>query len=102
MIMTTHPDEAGRTTYAKATLEYDPQHEKALLKAITEAIFLTSMVSDVNVAAIRTGECAEALLTVLAGVLAMSPSATRSPAAIRKTVDDLGKRLRSKVAAGEE
>jgi hypothetical protein len=32
----------------------------------------------------------------------MLPSTTRSPTAIRKTVDNLGKRLRRKVAAAEQ
>ena len=92
----------GQTTYAKAVLEYDEEHERALLEAITEAIFEASRVSDCNAVVIRTGEAAQALLTALACVLAMSPSATRSPAAIRKTVDELGKRLRRKVSATEQ
>ena len=91
-----------RTTYAKAVLEYDEEHERALLDAITQAIFETSRVSDANAIVIRTGEAAQALLTALACVLAMSPSATRSPTAIRKTVDDLGKRLRRRVASAEQ
>ena len=57
--------------------------------------------SDSNAIVIRTGEAAEALLTVLAGIFAMSPAATRSPTAIRKTVDDFGKRLRRQIAAAE-
>ena len=89
------------TTFARATLEYDKDHERALVEAITQAIFETSTVSDANAIVIRTGEAAEALLTVLAGILAMSPSATRSPTAIRRTVDDLGKRLRRQIAAAE-
>ena len=91
----------AQTTYARATLEYDKDHERALMEAITRAIFESSTVSDANAIVIRTGEAAEALLTVLAGILAMSPSATRSPTAIRKTVDDLGKRLRRQIAAAE-
>ena len=92
-------DDARRATYARASLKYDEEHEKALLQAITEAIFETSIVSDCNVCAIRTGEATEALLTIFSGkaVLAMSPSASRSPTAIRKTIDELGKRLRRKV-----
>ena len=86
------------TTFAKATLEYDAEHERALLEAIFEA----SRVSDCNAVVIRTGEAAQALLTALACALAMSPSATRSPAAIRKTVDELGKRLRRRVASAEQ
>jgi hypothetical protein len=50
---------------------------------------------------LRTGETAEALLPVLAGIIAMSPASTRSPTAIRKTIDNLGKRLRKKIAAAE-
>ena len=86
-------------TYARATLEYDNEHERALLSAITEAIFTASMVSDCNAVVIRTGEAAQALLTALACVLAMSPSAVRSPSALRKTVDEFGNRLRSRIAA---
>ena len=96
--MSIHPS----TTFARATLEYDEEHERALLEAITQAIFETSRVSDCNAVVIRTGEAAQALLTALACVLAMSPSVTRSPAAIRKTIDDLGKRLRRKVARAEQ
>ena len=91
----------AQTTFARATLEYDKDHERALLEAIKRAIFESSTVSDANAIVIRTGEAAEALLTVLAGVLAMSPAATRSPTAIRRTIHDLGKRLRRQIAAAE-
>ena len=67
------------TTYARATLEYDAEHERALLDAITQAIFEIKWVSDCNAVVIRTGEAAQALLTALACILAMSPSATLSP-----------------------
>jgi len=89
-------------TFARATLEYDAEHERALLEAITEAIFEASRVSDCNAVVIRTGEATQALLTALACILAMSPSATGSPAAIRKTVDELGKRLRRRFASAEQ
>ena len=89
-------------TFARATLEYDAEHERALFEAITEAIFEASRVSDCNAVVIRTGEAAQALLTALACILAMSPSVTRSPEAIRKTLDELGKRLRRKVSAAEQ
>ena len=92
----------AQTTYDRATSAYDKNHERALMEAITAAIFETSAVSDANAIILRTAETAEALLTVLAGTLAMSPSATRSPTAIRKTIDDLGKRLRRQVAAAEQ
>lgn len=90
------------TTYARANLEYDKAHECALMEAITTAMFEASKVSDCNAIVIRTGEAAEALLTVLAGMLAMSPSVVRSPTALRQTIDELGKRLRRKVAAAEQ
>jgi len=88
----------AQTTFARATLEYDKAHERALVEAITRAILESSTVSDANAIVIRT---AAALLTVLAGTFAMSPSATRSPTAIRKTIDDFGKRLRRKISAAE-
>ena len=91
----------AQTTFARATLEYDKDHERALLKVITEAILEAPKVSDCNAVVIRTGEAAQALVIVLAGVLAMSPAATRSPTAIRRTIDDLGKRLRRQIAAAE-
>jgi hypothetical protein len=91
-----------QTTYARATLKYDSEHERALLKAITQAIFEESKLRDCNAVAIRTGEVTQALMTALAGIVAMSPSVTRSPTAIRKTIDDFGKSLRRKVSAAEQ
>src|SRR6478735_5896674 len=91
-----------QATFARATLEYDGEHERALLEAITQAIFETSRVSDCNAVVIRTGEAAQALLTALACVLAMSPSAVRSPTAIRRSVDELDKHLRRRVASAEQ
>jgi hypothetical protein len=62
----------SQTTFARVTLEYDKAHERAPLKAITEAIFEASRLSDCNAVVVRTAETAEALLTVLAGILVMS------------------------------
>jgi hypothetical protein len=59
------------------------------------------MISDAHVMALRTGEIASALLTALATTLAMSPAATRSPTQIRKTIDELRRRLCRKLAAAE-
>ena len=89
-------------TFARATNAYDHEHEQALIEAITTALFDASKVSDCNAIVLRTGEAASALLTVLAGTLAMSPSATRSPTAIRKLGGDIVKRLRRKVAVAEQ
>ena len=88
------------TPYAKAVLEYDEAHERALLDAIKQAIFETSRVSDANAIVVRTGEATQALLTALACILAMSPSVTRSPTS--KLGDDIVKRLCRKVAVAEQ
>ena len=92
----------AQITYDRATSAYDKDHERALREAIKRAIFESSTVSDANAIVLRTAETAGALLTVLAGILAMSPSVARSPASIRRSVDDLGKRLRRRVAAAEQ
>ena len=89
-----------QTTFARAMLDYDEAHERALIEAITRAIFESSTVSDANAIVLRTAETAEALLKMLAGIPAMSPSVTRSPAAIRKTVEELG--LCRRVSAAEQ
>ena len=91
----------AQTTYDRTTSAYDKDHERALMEAITRTIFETSVVSDADAIVIRTAECAQALVIVLAGVLAMSPAATRSPTAIRRSIGDLGKRLRRKTAVTE-
>ena len=91
----------AQTTYDRAPSAYDKGHERALMEAITRAIFESSTVSDANAIVIRTAETAEALLTVLAGILAISLAATRSPTTIRRTIDDLGKRLRRQISAAE-
>lgn len=93
--------EQARTTYAHAAAGYDPAFEHALLGAITAAIAEASRAADCNVLILRTSETASALLTALAAVLAMSPDAVRSPTAIRKTADDLHRRLRRHVRTAE-
>jgi len=89
-------------TYTRAVDSgYDAEHERALVDAIVKAITDTSMVVDTNALVLRTGETASALLTCLAGTLALSPAATRSPTAIRKTVEELRKRLQRRIAAAD-
>jgi hypothetical protein len=90
-----------RTTLAQALAGRDDDHERELVAAIITAIADVARVTDANAIAIRTGETASALTSVLATVLAMSPQAARSPTAIRATVDALGKRLRRRLAAAE-
>src|SRR5262249_33611212 len=64
---------AAGTTYARAAAGYDDAHKDRLISKITAAIFNTSLLSDCNAAALRTGETADALATLLAFTLAMSP-----------------------------
>jgi hypothetical protein len=90
-----------RFTYGRAVAGFDQEFEHELLEVITTAIAEASIVSDANVMAIRTGETASALITALAAVLAISPAAARSPTAIRHTIDELGKRLRRRIASAE-
>ena len=91
----------AQTTSDRAISAHDKDHERALMEAITRTIFETSAISDADAIVIRTAKCAQALVIVLADVLAMSPAATRSPTAIRRTFDDLGKRLRRQIAVTE-
>jgi hypothetical protein len=79
-----------RTDYATATREYDSAFEHAFADTIMEAIAKSCMVIDAPRMVIRTGEAAGALLTVLAIMIALSPSAARSPGAIRKAIEELG------------
>jgi hypothetical protein len=82
-----------RTTYARAQ-QYDPAFERALVDEIGATIATASVCSDANVMAVRTGETIAALVTVLAGVIALTPAATRSPTALRRMVDEIAKHLR--------
>jgi hypothetical protein len=82
-----------RTSYARATAGFDEAHERQLVEALTAAVVETSRASDCDAVLLRTGEIASALLTVLAGTLAMSPASVRSPTAIRRTVDELRRRI---------
>jgi hypothetical protein len=90
-----------RTPYTRAVAGYDEAHERDLVEALTKALFEASRVTNIPCVVTRTGEAASALLTMLATVLAMSPATVRSPTALRRTIDELGKRLRRRVAAAE-
>jgi hypothetical protein len=91
-------DPRDRTSYKRACDSYDEQFERALTETIIGAIADASRVNDVNAIVFRTAETTSALVTVLAGMLAMSPATCRSPTAIRKTMDGLHKRLRQRIA----
>ena len=68
--------------------------EQELAETISAAICQASAASG-----LRTGATADALLTVLAITLTMSPSVVRSPTTLRRTVDRLAKLLRRRVSA---
>jgi hypothetical protein len=69
--------------------------ERELLDAIVSAV------SDANVFVLRTREAASVLLSALAFVLACSQSVRHSPTAVPRTIDELGRRIRRRVAPAE-
>ena len=84
----------GRTSaYERATREYDPEFERAITTAVSEAIAQVSLVTDTNAMVLRTGEIIAALTAVLASTIALSPAITRSPTQIRKFLAENAKRL---------
>jgi hypothetical protein len=90
--------------FQHALAGYDEQFERKLVDAITEAIASTSMLTDADVhpvIALRLGETANALTTVLAAALALSPVATRSPKAIRQLADGFRRKLTARVRQAE-
>jgi hypothetical protein len=94
---------ATRSSYERAVDSYDAKHERAIAAAVTEAIFDASKVTGTLTpcAVIRTGEIAQALLSILAVVLAASPSATRTRPARRRLLAELGKRLERRIRDAE-
>jgi hypothetical protein len=86
----------GRTTFARATREYDSEFERAITTAISTAIAQVSRVTDCNAMVLRTGEIIAALTTVLASTIALSPAITRSPTHVREFLAENAKRLQRK------
>ncbi len=84
---------AARTSYERARAN-DEEHKRELLSAIMAVFAGVSKVSDANVMMMPTGEAANALLSALAFILSLSPAATLSPTAMRKMLDELGRRRR--------
>src|SRR5512133_1881921 len=82
------------TPYERTPRENDEEHEREPASAITQAIGQTSRVSDCDAIVLRTGEAVRSLLVVPAAPV-------RSPAAIRKTIEKGGKRLRHRVAGAD-
>jgi|SRR6516225_2969583 hypothetical protein len=86
-----------RTTYERATREYDEDFKRSLAGEIIVAICKASMVTDANVMAIRVGETLDALTTVMTSFAAMSPQFD-TPSHLREFAETLAKRVRRDVA----
>jgi hypothetical protein len=91
--------EFPRTTYERATREYDEDFKRALIAEIITAICKASMCSDaeLRVMALRTGETVEALTSCLISFAAMSPHFD-TPSHVRQFADNLAKRFRRDVS----
>jgi hypothetical protein len=89
----------AKFTLERALLGYDAEFSSALVKVITEAIFHASVVSvdGQNVAAVRTGETIDALVTCLAAVMA-GVAAHDNPAVLRKNCKTIARRLQKQAA----
>ena len=82
--------EFPRTTWARATCEYDEDFKRDLIAEIVNAITKASLCTDANVMAIRIGETLEAFA-------AMSPHFD-VPSHLREFAETLSKRIRRDVA----
>jgi len=91
--------EFPRTTYERATREYDEEFTRALVSEILTAICKASMVTDpeLRVMALRTGETVEALTTLLISFAAMSPHFD-TPSHLREFAENTAKRIRREVS----
>jgi hypothetical protein len=87
------------TILARALGGYDEAFERKMADAIITAIGDASRIDDCIV--IRTGESAAALTSVLASVLALSPSAARSPTAIRKLAESFRRKVMAQTRGAE-
>jgi hypothetical protein len=93
------PGPGGRQGLDRALAGYDQAHERALADAIITAIVAQSMVDGTVV--VRIGEIAAALVNILAMALALSPTATRTPAAIREVGEQVRKKIMCQVRQAE-
>jgi hypothetical protein len=91
--------EFPRTSYERATREYDCEFQRRLTGEILNAIAQASIVSDpdLRIMALRTGETLEALTTCLISFAAMSPHFD-VPSHLREFAETLAKRIRRDVA----
>jgi hypothetical protein len=92
----THTAET-QTDYARAFAGFDPQFRDTLIEEIASAIAQASLLRDVPIMAIRTGETAEALIVCLIATMAMSPTMD-TPSELRAFTTKLAKRVHRGVA----
>lgn len=78
---------------------YDKEFRNRMVKAIVETVFEQSLmvVGGKRVAAIHTGETADALIQVITAMLSMSPSMDE-PRTLREFTDKMAKKVRRDVA----
>jgi hypothetical protein len=90
--------EFPRTTYERATREYDEDFKRELIAEIVNAIAKASIVTDpeLRVMALRIGETLEALISCLISFAAMSPHFD-TPSHLREFAETLAKRFRREV-----
>ena len=86
-----------RTSYERATREYDEDFKRALITEIVSAIFVASKCTDANVVALRVGETTEALISCLCATAALSPHFD-TPSHLRKFAEHVEKRIRREVS----
>ena len=88
-----------RTTWARATREYDETFKRDLIAEIITAITKASMVTDpeLRVMALRVGETVEALTSCLISFAAMSPHFD-TPSHLREFAENTAKRIRREVS----
>jgi hypothetical protein len=92
--------EFPRTSYERATREYDEDFRQHLVGEIITAIVQASICSDdttPRIMALRTGETCEALISCLISFAAMSPHFD-TPSHLREFAETLAKRFRREVA----
>ena len=79
----------------KPVNEYDDEYEQAVMRAVTEAILLTSLheTPDGRMALMRSAEIMRALLICGAGIVASS-EALNTPSRVREFCDEQAKQLR--------
>jgi hypothetical protein len=92
-------DQAGRTTFERATAGYDQQFADFLTAEIVAAITKASVIEHdgVRIMCLRTGETIDACVNVLVTFMSMC-QAHDVPSKLRTNVETIAKRIRRQVA----